>query len=157
MTSALEQRDTAQIDAAISALVETWNQHDMAGYMKQFTKDADFVNVIGVRLRGYAEIESTHIKIHETIFRNSHIRSTGHAVRFLNDTTAVVHLTWEMHGGQGVEGWKVPEVRQGIFTLVMVRDNDAWRITAAQNTDAVNVSMAQLDAPIPPVPTHATR
>ena len=129
------------VESALGALVETWNRHDMAAYSALFAPDADFVNVVGARLRGRPEIEQSHVNLHRTIFRNSALRAAESSVRFLNEETAVAHVSWEMTGAEGLPGWNVPEVRRGMMTLVLVQDADRWLIAAAHNTDTIPVAM----------------
>jgi uncharacterized protein (TIGR02246 family) len=131
----------SKIEAVLAALQDSWNRHDMPAFAAQFTQDADFVNVLGVRQRGRPAIEAQHIAIHKTVFRNSQLRTLGQSVRFLTSQVAVAHVDWEMTGHEtpAVEGWKLPAVRKGVLTAILVCEGDAWRIAALHNTDTVPV------------------
>ena len=129
------------IDTVVSAVVEAWNRHDMQAYAAQFTEDADFVNVIGMHFRGRPQIESVHVDLHRTIFKNSILRAVNTTVRSVNDQVALAHVAWEMTGAEGLPGWNVPELRKGMMSLVLVRTGDRWLITAAHNTDAVPLEL----------------
>lgn len=129
------------IDTVVSAVVEAWNRHDMQAYAAQFTEDADFVNVIGMHFRGRPKIESVHVDLHRTIFKNSILRAVNTTVRSVNDQVALAHVAWEMTGAEGLPGWNVPELRKGMMSLVLVRTGDRWLITAAHNTDAVPLEL----------------
>jgi len=129
------------IETVVSAVVEAWNRHDMKAYAAQFTEDADFVNVVGMHFRGRPQIESVHFDLHRTIFKNSNLRAVNTIVRSVNERVALAHIAWEMSGAEGLPGWNVPELRKGMMSLVLVRTGDRWRITAAQNTDAVPLEL----------------
>ena len=55
-----------KIEAALAALEDSWNHHDMTAFAAQFTQDADFVNVAGMLQRGRPAIEAQHVAIHKT-------------------------------------------------------------------------------------------
>ena len=131
----------SKVETVLAALQESWNRHDMVTFAAQFTQDADFVNVLGMHLRGRPAIEAQHIAIHKTVFRNSQLRALGQSIRFLAPQIAVAHLDWEMTGHEtpAVEGWKLPATRKGVLTAVLVAESDNWRITALHNTDTVPV------------------
>ena len=44
-----------------------------------------------------------------------------------------------MEGHQPPLGWNVPDVRQGILTLVFQKAIDGWKIASAHNTDIVTM------------------
>ncbi len=129
----------SKIEAVLAALEDSCNRHDMPAYAAQFTADADFVNVLGMRQRGRPTIEAQHIAIHKTVFRNSQLRTLGKSVRFLTPQVAVAHVDWEMTGHETshIKDWNLPAVRKGVLTAVLVVDGDAWRIAALHNTDTV--------------------
>ena len=60
----------SKVETVLADLQESWNRHDMVTFAAQFTQDADFVNVLGMHLRGRSAIEAQHIAIHKTVFRN---------------------------------------------------------------------------------------
>jgi len=131
------------MDRVVSEAIDTWNRHDMTAHTALFHPDADFVNVLGKRMRGRTEIDAIHQNLHRTIFRNSVLRSEGHTVRFLSPVVAIVHLNWQMTGAEGVQGWQPAATRHGIMTWVLVEQNGSWLIIASHNTDSVPVPMPQ--------------
>jgi hypothetical protein len=52
-----------KIEAVLSALQQSWNRHDVAAFAAQFTENADFVNVVGMHVRGRPAIEAQHVAI----------------------------------------------------------------------------------------------
>ncbi len=63
------------LQAAAEVLAENfrvaWNTHDMEAMGRLLTTDADFVNVIGMHMKGRAQIVAQHEGIHKTQFRDS--------------------------------------------------------------------------------------
>ncbi len=140
----------SQIEAIVLTLVDSWNNHDMVTYASQFTDDADFVNVVGMHWHGRRQIEQMHIAVHNTIFRNSSLRSLGHSIRFLGeDDVALLHVNWEMSGQEPVPGLKFEGVRRGVLSGVLVQKDARWLITAFQNTDIVDVAVPGVGGPKP--------
>jgi len=130
-----------QIDAVIRAISESWNAHDISLHGRQFTEDADFVNVLGMYWHGRAEIESHHATIHRTIFRNSKLRILDYSLRPIADEVVLGHIRWEMTGHEPLPGVTVPETRTGMATAVFVQRDGRWLISAFHNTDIVPVVM----------------
>ncbi len=148
MIQELEVSAQTQMENIVAALAETWNRHDMAGYAALFSEDADFVNVVGMHWRGRREIEACHVRLHETIFRDSHVRCADWSVRMFREDVALVHISCQMIGAEGLENWKVAEVRRTQMSVVLVpaeRSRYGWEITALHNTEVVPLSMSQLD------------
>jgi uncharacterized protein (TIGR02246 family) len=48
----------SKIEAVLAALRESWNRHDMSAFASLFSENADFVNVLGMHLRGRPALEA---------------------------------------------------------------------------------------------------
>jgi hypothetical protein len=83
--------------------------------------------------------------LHRSFMRRSALKILGASVRFLEPAVSVQHVRWELSGAEPVPGWNVPDVRRGIFTMVLVRAEDHWLIAAAQNTDIVPLPEAAIE------------
>jgi uncharacterized protein (TIGR02246 family) len=134
-----EAVDRSRIKESIECLAESWNKHDMAGFAAEYAEDADFVNVLGMHWRGRKEIQDRHAELHNSVFRNSNLWMLDHSVRFPMPGLALAHVRWQMsgHDATHLQGWNVPEERNGLLTLVFVRKGDSWVIAASHNTDIV--------------------
>lgn len=131
----------AKIEAVLAALSESWNRHDMVAYASHFCAHADFVNVLGMHLRGRSAIEAQHVAIHKTVFRNSQLQVLEQTVRFLTPEVVVAHVQWQMtgHDTSLTKEWQPGAARKGVLTAVLVPEGGVWRITALHNTDSVSV------------------
>jgi len=127
------------VRAVVARLYETWNAHDMAAFASLFAEDADFVNVIGLRWHGRPEIEAQHAALHAGRMRGTRLSEVDTRIRLLTPEVALAQSAWELRGDAGAPGWKVGDVRRGVFTHVLVRRSDGWQIVSSQNTDIVDV------------------
>jgi len=134
---------TESVKAVVSSLAESWNRHDMASFAAAFSENADFVNVIGMHWRGKQEIEAKHATVHRTIFRNSNLQILDLSVRFLDPSTAIVHVWTELKGAESLPGRNAPAIRRALMTCVLMKEHDRWLITAAHNTDIVPVAFPE--------------
>jgi uncharacterized protein (TIGR02246 family) len=130
----------------VSAVIRTvqqfdtaWNRHDMKSLAALYADDADFVNVIGLWWHGRDEIRNEHVKLHQGRMKQTSLRSEKPVVRMLSPSIALVHVKWTLRGDAGAPGWKVGEVRRGILTHVLVKQEGTWKIVSTQNTDIVDI------------------
>lgn len=136
--------DEEQVRTAVSGFVEAWNRHDMEAFGKLFAPDADFVNVAGDWWKGRQTIQMRHAYAHGTIpadtprdqpryygiFKSSTLRFTQIDVRFLRKDVAVAHVSMELLGDA-----RAQNLRHTLATFVLTRQDGAWLIAAAQNTE----------------------
>ncbi len=133
---------TRTVEDTLAAFEDTWNRHDVDGMTALFTLDADFVNVLGMRLKGRAEIEAVHAELHRDRFAHTHVKPLLTSVNYLGPDVAIAHVRWEMTGdpGAGPGG-----IRRGTMTHVLVRKNGEWLFRATQNTDIVRLPEMESD------------
>ena len=68
--------------------------------------------------------------------RMSHLIATETVVHLLGPDVAVLLQRWQLTGDTGIDGATLP-MRQGIMSLVTVKEGGHWQIASAQNTDIV--------------------
>jgi len=121
-------------EALADGFVRAWNSHDMKAFGALFAEDADFVNVAGTWWKGRAEIQAMHERSHASRFKTSVLSKTGTRVRMARPDLAVLHVSWELTGAVDPEGKALP-ARRGVMQMVAARQEEGWRIIAAQNTN----------------------
>jgi len=147
MIQVLEPPAAAQLQGIVNSMEEAWNRHDLKAYAALFEEDADFVNVVGMHWKGRGEIEAAHIRLHETIFRDTAIRALNFGVRMLTAEIALCHVTWEMKGAHSLENLPMQQVRRGVMSLILrpaPKSEHGWLIANLHNTEVVNISMSDL-------------
>jgi hypothetical protein len=139
--------ETDEVRDVVAAFATSWNRHDLNAFGKLFAPDADFVNVVGQLWTGRQSIQAQHAYIHGVIpasspgfsdedrpyygiFKNSTLRFDQINVRFLRKEVAIAHVNWELLGDV-----RTQKPRHGVFIFVLTRQNVAWLIAAAQNTE----------------------
>ncbi len=115
----------------LGRLSEAWRSGDAEAMGALFTEDCDYVTFDGTHLKGRED----NVAMHRTMlrgffFRGSRLESREVRIRFLNDTTALVHSV-----GALLLRWQktIPANRLSINTTVLVRQDGRWLITAFHN------------------------
>ena len=125
--------DRAAADAIVAALTTAWNAADGVAFAREFTDDADFVNIFATHGVGRDAIAEAHQMIFDTIYRGSRNAFSIEALRSLRDGVALAHVRAVL---QVPEGPMAGELR-ALATAVLVREGDAWKIAAFHNTKEV--------------------
>jgi len=123
-------QDEREIRALVDGMFDAWRRGDAAAYHADLTDDADYVSFDGSR-RGKADSISSHANLFPTVLYGSRLVGEVESVRFLTPDVAVVHLL-----GSIVEGWRQQPLRRRLSrqTMVVVRRDGQWQITAFHNT-----------------------
>lgn len=131
---ALDPTDEAAINQIIEHFADAWNNHEGRSSADYYSQDADFVNIFGMLFKGKEEIETRHIKIHETFLRGSTFKVINARLREAKPGVVIAHVDWQVTDIQRLEQNFIYEVMNGIFTHVFLKHDDKWEITATQNT-----------------------
>jgi uncharacterized protein (TIGR02246 family) len=144
---AQSEADRAEIRRVAMRQAETWNRHDAKAYMALFTEDCDVVNVLGWHWKGREEAEQKLSQAFRFVFRDSRLTITDVDTRFIRPDVAIAHVPWTMTGARTPPG--MPQPRQGIQTIVFIRQQRSWRIAALHNTNSIP------ERPFPASPAEA--
>ncbi|WP_244227285.1 SgcJ/EcaC family oxidoreductase [Corallococcus aberystwythensis] len=139
-------QDELDLRQLVKAQTKAWNAHDAAAWTRDFTDDADFINIVGTVFQGRAEIETRHAAIFASIFKTSHAEVTVRKVHFPSADIAVVDTVHEVTGHTGLPPG-VQNTKEGLLRTqmryVLKRSQKQWRIVAGQNTDVKPVLQAR--------------
>jgi uncharacterized protein (TIGR02246 family) len=129
------QQITAADEAAVAALphqmAAAWDRGDADAYAAIFTPEADYVVFDGSHARGRAEIAGIHLPLFARFLKGSRLIIDSVETRFLDPDVALIHSS----GGVQRKGQsKVPKPQQSVQTMVAVRRDGGWQLTAFQNT-----------------------
>jgi len=108
-----------------------WNRHDMEALGRLFHDDADFVNVVGVQMRGREAIKRHHAIGHAGPFANSTLRVAVDDARAIAPSIIVTHVHSQLDGDERSPG----QPRHTLMTLVIEQRNTQWMIVVAHNTN----------------------
>lgn len=128
----------AAVRALLSRQAEAWNEHDARAWCAPFTEDAEFVNILGMLLRGRPEIEQRHAELFRGIFKRSRVVVTTRKVRALGATSALAETEYELRDYDRLPPGIRPTDADGTLRTrlkyVLTLAPDGWRIVSAQNT-----------------------
>ncbi len=119
---------------------DAWNAHDMNALARLLTPDTDFVTVGGDWLRGRQEFRNHHVALHATIFKHSTFAVKSTTVKFIQPDLALTHVKWRIEGDFDPDGTP-RKPRTGIFTQVLQKSRNRWRVLASQNTNDAKLSI----------------
>jgi uncharacterized protein (TIGR02246 family) len=111
-----------------------WNKHDMNLLSHMRTDDIDFVVVTGEHEKGREASIARLAGLHRTQFRDSIWTNEHVAVQFLRPDIALVHIDWAIRGDRDPDD-TVRSPRRGIFTWVVIKQGEEWKLRAAHNTN----------------------
>jgi len=114
----------------VAALEKAWNAADGAGFARPFAEDADFVNIRGEHFQTRHTIAQGHQHIFDTIYKGSVVRSEVVGVRPIARGVLLAHVKSTLKVPTGPLAGEL----SSLFTMVLVQDQDAWRIAAFHNT-----------------------
>ena len=133
---ALTSDDKVAIEKIVQDLADSWNEKEGVGFGVNFSDDADFVNIFGMHFSGKAEIEDRHIKILQTMFKNSKLQMVKTTLREIQPGVVIALIQWKLDAKKSpitLSSKYFDEIREGIFTNVFLYANNKWVITASQN------------------------
>jgi uncharacterized protein (TIGR02246 family) len=114
----------------VGELEKAWNAADGRGFARPFSEDADFVNIRGELFRTRELIAKGHQGIFDTIYKGSVLRCHLTGVR----TIAPGVLLANVRSTLKVPTGPLAGEHNSLFTIVLVNDQDHWRIAAFHNT-----------------------
>ena len=127
--------DESAVRNVLAEYAVSWNRHDIAAFGRLFAENCDYVNIAGVHWKGVQEIVQRHAELFQNRLKTAVQTLTGAEVRFQTPDVALVHATWDVTGWSRPTGEAVPVLKE-ITTMVMVKTNGKWLITAFQNTES---------------------
>jgi uncharacterized protein (TIGR02246 family) len=125
--------DEHEIERLVSAeYLDAWGRHDAAAYARTFAEDAEFTNVVGLWLKGRAEIEWLHANLFATTFKESTITVTNVRTRFIRSDVATADMEWTLSGHRDMDGNPRPTVVV-LASVVATKDDGTWSIASLHN------------------------
>ncbi|MFI9636798.1 SgcJ/EcaC family oxidoreductase [Nocardia sp. NPDC051929] len=132
MNTTLDQRraDDLALRGLFDKLMQAWTDNDAAAYAALFTEDSDYVSYDGTRAIGRSEHQANHAKLFRGVLAGSALVGDLESIRIITPDAAILHGTASV-----LMPWRsrLPERRLSRQTLVTVRTDHGWKITALHN------------------------
>lgn len=122
--------DDAALRENVRQMEAGWNSKSGAAFAKPFADDADYVIINGMQLKGREAIAEGHQRIFDTFYKDSVLALSVKHARMLRADVAVVHVSAHLKSSQAAGA----QEGDAVITLVMTKENGAWKIAAFQNT-----------------------
>lgn len=128
-------KDEAAINKQVDATLYSWNHHNYDDLKNYTTENTDWVNVVGMWWKGRKESQYAHQVYHNTIFKTSVGEKKSVTIRFVTKDVAIVHVVWHFYDPQNtpLPDGTTPGPSDDLATLVYVKQNGKWLMTAGQN------------------------
>jgi len=120
----------AEVAGIVQAMQDAWNAADGQGFTAPFAHDADFVNVMGMHVRGRDEIQRGHEFILKGPYAGSVNRYELESVRLLRPDVALAHV----HAMLQIPAGPMAGDHRARYSMVLTREDGRWQIAAFQNT-----------------------
>jgi uncharacterized protein (TIGR02246 family) len=127
-----------------------WTAGDAHAYGACFTEDSDYVSYDGTHAKGRSAIVDNHDRLFTGVLTDSALVGEVESIRFLGPDLAVLHAT-----GSVLMPWRatLPKRRLSRQTIIAVRTQDGWRVTALHNGRVRPVTIPSPDS----LPSRASR
>lgn len=130
--------DEAAIRQAVQRMTTNYTDHKFADMATYTTPDVSWVNIVGMWWRGRPAVQTAHQQIFDSIFKGVSFKPGALTVRGITPEVAVVNLYCQVgafYPPDGVNrGVNKMGDSQDLLTLVMVKKQGKWLLTAGQNT-----------------------
>lgn len=139
----LPAADEAAIRQVVRQMTTNYTDHKFADMAAYTTPDVSWVNIVGMCWRGRPAVQTAHQQIFDRIFKGVAFAPGPATVRAITPDVAVVNLTCHVGAFYPPDGVNRGTNKRGEnddqLTLVMVKKQGQWLLTAGQNTvvDAV--------------------
>lgn len=130
--------DEDQIRGLLAEQTDAWNRGDATAWARDFSPDADFINILGMHFHDREQVEKRHAELFRSIFKGSQLAVTVWKVRVLSPISAVAETVHELKGYARLPPAIRPTDPQGLLRTrmkyVFVKASGQWVIVSAQNT-----------------------
>jgi uncharacterized protein (TIGR02246 family) len=114
-----------------------WNAHRPLEMIESLSKDAQFVTVNGVWVKGRSAFKELLERLHGGPLKETRRETLEMQIRFLSPDVAIAHSRFRISGDVNDNGKPIPP-REGVGIRVVHKQDGGWITVAVQNTDILN-------------------
>lgn len=127
MDDATTMRD---LEKTFSALSEAWRRGDGAAFADWCTDDVDFINLLGMHVKGRAAVAALHEKIFRGPYEGSTVAFTVESVRPIAPGVVLAIVPSRVDAPSG----PVKGIILSVASVLLVRAEDRWKVANFHNT-----------------------
>ncbi len=143
---AADASDEMLIRKLLTEQSAAWNRGDGAAWARDFTDDADFVNIRGDVIRGCGEISQKISGALSTVFKGSILTVDIRRFVLLTPDAALIDANFDLTGfgtlAPGITPTNDDVLKTRMKYIALKRDGQ-WRFVSAQNTAIVRQERAE--------------
>lgn len=148
MANGQSMSDENDINKIIDELLNSWNTHDFSSMKRNSTKDMNWINITGMWWKGREIAVSSHNAIFNSMFNGVKFEKKSLVLRPITNDVIIANLiihVGDFYPPDGIDhGNNKRNATDDILTLVFVKKDAKWLLTAAQNT-VVDAFAAKMD------------
>jgi uncharacterized protein (TIGR02246 family) len=118
------------IQATLANLSDAWKDGDGAAFAECCTEDVDFINLLGMHVKGRRAVAELHEKIFRGPYKDSTVDFTIQSVRFISPGASLAIAPSRIDIPSG----PVKGIVLSIASILFVRDDERWRLANFHNT-----------------------
>ena len=122
--------DESAVRALLDQFIEGWNEASGAKLSRPFAPDAEFINIMGLRVRGRDLIARGHDELFETVFFGTRLSGGVETVRFLTREIAYADGILNL---QNSDGTPHTMTERALPAFIAVKEKGAWSIVIFRN------------------------
>jgi len=123
---------TQIVEPIAKHLEDAWNEMSGEKFSQPFTTQSDFINIRGMYIsKGTKEkVAEGHQAIFDSFYKDSKLKYEVADAELLNEQTILAHIKAELSVPHG----PLTGTHNSIITIVVIQENDEWKIRAFHNT-----------------------
>ena len=125
-----DSSDEAAVRALLDQFIEGWNEANGARLARSFARDAEFINIMGLRVRGRDLIARGHDELFETVFFGTRLSGGVETVRFLRPDVAYADGVFML---QNSDGTPHDLLERALPAFIALKEGGAWSIAIFRN------------------------
>ena len=119
-----------QLETTFTALSEAWQNGDGEAFVEWCTEDVDFVNLLGMYVKGRRAVANLHDKIFRGPYKDSTVAFTIERIRVItpNSVLAIVPSRIDIPSGP------VKGIVLSIASVLLTLNGNRWMVASFHNT-----------------------
>ena len=134
----LPAADEGAIRQTVQRMFASYTTHKFSDMATYTTPDVSWVNIVGMWWRGRPAVQQAHQQIFDTLFNGVVFKPGAVTVRGITPEVAVVNMYCHVGAFYPPDGVNHGTNKEGddddLLTLVLVKKQGRWLLTAGQNT-----------------------
>jgi uncharacterized protein (TIGR02246 family) len=139
-------KDEAAIQQTIDRFGASWAKADFRDMSEYLTPDCHWINVVGMHWRNGKEVQFAHQAFATKMLKGVAAQPVESILKFVTNDVAIMYLRTHIGAFYPPDGVNRGVNKQGdkdnLATFVLVKQQNTWRITSAQNNDVISQAAA---------------